>query len=102
MYIRLRDAVRRKLLEKWRANIWFLLPDNAPAHRSVLIKDFLAKHVTTLDHPTFSSGLAPARFYLLSRLKSALKGRANCDDTDGRAEKVFTKWLFINFYSRWE
>jgi hypothetical protein len=37
MYIdnfhRFRDAVRRKCLEKWRTNIWFLLHDNAPAHR---------------------------------------------------------------------
>jgi len=39
MYIdnlrRLRDEVSRKCLEKWRTNIWFLLHDNAPAHRSL-------------------------------------------------------------------
>ena len=71
---RLRDEVRRKRLKKWRTNIWFLLPHNAPAHGSDLLKDFLAKHVTTLEHPTFSSGLAPAHFYLLLRPKSVLKG----------------------------
>jgi hypothetical protein len=49
---RLRDAVRRKCPEKGRTNSLFLLHDNAPAHRSVLVKDFLAKnHVTTLEHP---------------------------------------------------
>jgi hypothetical protein len=37
------DAVRRKLAEKWRTNSWFFLHDNAPAHRPVLIKNFLAK-----------------------------------------------------------
>jgi hypothetical protein len=47
-----------------------------------LLKDFLAKYVTALEHPTFSSGVAPARFYLLPRLKSLLKGRRNCDDTE--------------------
>ena len=57
MYIdilrRLRDAVRRKRPEKWRTDSWFLLHDNAPAHRSVLVKDFLAKNsVTTSQHPT--------------------------------------------------
>ena len=57
MYIdilrRLRDAVRRKRPEKWRTSSWFLLHDNAPAHRSVLVKDFLAKNsVTTSQHPT--------------------------------------------------
>ena len=37
---------------KKRTNSWFLLNDNAPAHRSVSVKDFLAKNkVTTLQHP---------------------------------------------------
>jgi hypothetical protein len=36
------DAVRRKRPEKWGTNSWFLHYDNAPAHRSVLVKDFLA------------------------------------------------------------
>jgi hypothetical protein len=38
--------------EKWRTNSWFLLHDNAPAHQSVLFKDFLAEiKVTTMEHP---------------------------------------------------
>jgi transposase len=38
---------------------------NAPTHRSVLIKDFMAKdNVTTLDHPPYSPDLTPADFYL--------------------------------------
>jgi len=45
-----RDAVRRKRSKKRRSNSWFLLHDNAPAHRSVLVEDFLAKiNVTTLQ-----------------------------------------------------
>jgi hypothetical protein len=48
MYIdnlrRLRDAVRRKYSEKLRTKNSFLLRDNAPAHRSVLVKNFLAKN----------------------------------------------------------
>jgi hypothetical protein len=28
--------------EKWRTNSWFLVYDNAPAHRSVMDKDFFA------------------------------------------------------------
>jgi len=55
MYIdilhRLRGAVRRKRPGKWRTNSRFLFHDNASAHRSVLVKDFLAKNnVTTLPH----------------------------------------------------
>ena len=37
---RLREAVRRKRPEKWRTKNRFPLHDNAPAHRSVSVKDF--------------------------------------------------------------
>jgi len=66
------DAVRRKRPEKWKTNSWFLLHDYAPAHRSVLINDFLAKNiVTTQEHPPYSPDLVPADFYLFPGLKSA-------------------------------
>jgi transposase len=78
----LRDAVRRKSPEKRRTNSWFLLHDNAPAHPSCLVKDFLAKNnVTIMEHPPYSPDLVPANFYLFFRLKSALKGRRFCDAT---------------------
>ena len=58
----------------------FLLHGNAPAYRSALVKDFLAKNnVTTLEQPLL---LSPADFYLFARLKSALKGQRFCDATD--------------------
>jgi len=48
---RLGFAFRKNRLEKRRTNSWFLLRDNAPAHRSVLFNDFLTKNnVTTVDH----------------------------------------------------
>jgi histone-lysine N-methyltransferase SETMAR len=60
---RLRDAVRRKRPEKWRANSWFLLHNNAPAHRPVSIKEFIAKNnLTALEHPPYSPKLAAADF----------------------------------------
>jgi len=67
MYIdflrRIKNAVSRKGSEKQSTNSWFLLHDNAPAHRSVLVKDFLLKNnVTTLEHPPYSSNLIPADF----------------------------------------
>jgi transposase len=56
------EAVRRKRSEKLRTNNWFLL-HNAPAHRSVLVKDFLAtNNATALEHSPYSPDLAPADF----------------------------------------
>jgi transposase len=60
-----------------------LFHDNAPAHRSVLVKNFMAKNnTTTLEHPLYSPDLVPADFYLFPLLKSALKGWRFCDSTD--------------------
>jgi transposase len=73
---RFREAVRMKNPQNWRTNYWFLLHENAPAHRSVLVKDFLTKsEVTTLEHPLYSPDLTPTDFYLYPPLKSAWKRR---------------------------
>jgi hypothetical protein len=62
---------------------WFLLHDNAPAHRSYLVTDFLAKNnVKTLQHTPYSLNLALADFYLFLQLKSALKGWHFCGAND--------------------
>jgi len=87
MYIdilrRLMDAVIRKRPEKWRPISWYLLHDNAPAHRSLLVKDFLAKNnVTTLEHSPYFPDLVPVDFYLFSRIKSISKGQNFSDATE--------------------
>jgi hypothetical protein len=41
------DVVRRKSTEKWKTNRWLLFQDNAPAHRPVSFKDFLAENSVT-------------------------------------------------------
>jgi hypothetical protein len=70
----LKDAVRRNRPEKWRTDSWFLLHDNASAHRSVLVEDCIAKNnVTTPEHPLYTPDLALPDFYLFPRLKSAFK-----------------------------
>ena len=50
--------------------------DNAPAHTSHLVQQFLAKHGTTaqLQQPPYSPDLAPCDFFLFPRLKKVLKG----------------------------
>jgi len=69
MYIyilhRLREAVKRVRFDKWRTSSWCLLHDNAPAHQTVSLKDFLPNnHVTTLEPPRYSPDLAAADLYL--------------------------------------
>jgi transposase len=55
---------------------WMLHHDNAPAHASLLIREFLIKNETTvLPPPPYSPDLAPADFFLFPKLKTTLKGR---------------------------
>ena len=86
MYIdisrRLRDSVCWKCPVKWITDSWFLFRDSAPAHRSILVKDFLENNVTTLEYPPYSPDLATADFYIFPQLISALKGRSCSESTD--------------------
>jgi len=72
----LRDAVRRKRPELWENQTWTLHHNNVPAHASLLICSYLAKHQTSVvPHPPCSPDLAPADFFLSPKLKTTLKGR---------------------------
>ena len=87
MYIdilhRLMDAVRKKRPEKWRTNSWFLFHDNAPAHRSVLVRYFLrTKNVTALERAPYTLDLGATHFKQFTRLKSLFKGRRSRYATD--------------------
>jgi len=73
--VHLRDAVRRKRPELWENQTWILHHDNAPAHVSLLIRSYLAKHQTSVVlHPPYSPDLAPGNFFLFPKFKTTLKG----------------------------
>ncbi|GBM84179.1 hypothetical protein AVEN_61028-1 [Araneus ventricosus] len=80
---RLRDAIRRKRPEKWATKDWFILHDNAPPHRALIVQKYLARHsVTTLEHPPYFPDIAPADVYLFPRLKMKLKGHRSVDSDE--------------------
>ena len=57
---RLRENVRRKRPQKLQNQNLIFHQDNAPAHRSFKISQFLAKNNTTvIPHPPYSPDLAP-------------------------------------------
>jgi transposase len=86
--------------------------DNAPAHSSFLVRNFLAKYETTVvPRPSYSPDLVPADFFLFPKLKSTLKeSRFNTFD---EIQKNSTKELltipkeafqraFQSWQKRWE
>jgi transposase len=68
---RLCEAIRKK-----KARCLEVRPmDNAPAHTALLIRQFLAKHETTVTpQPLYSPDLAPADFFIFPKLKMSLRG----------------------------
>jgi len=82
----LRDAVCRKRPELWENQTWMLHHDNAPAHASLLIRSYLAKHQTSIvPHPSYSLDLSPADFFPFPKFKTTLKG--HCFQTIGEIQE---------------
>jgi len=72
---RLREGIRRKRPDKWKKNNWFLHHDNAPAHTSLVVRQFLtSKNITMIPPPFHSPDLAPCDFFLFPKMKLWLKG----------------------------
>ena len=59
-----------------RKNNWLLHHDNAPAHTSLVVREFLAKNsITLMEHPPYSPDLAPCDFYLFPKCKMLIRGK---------------------------
>jgi len=54
---------------------WLLHQDNAPAHSSLSIREFLAKNnIAMLEQPPYSSDLDPVTFFSSPNSREVLKG----------------------------
>jgi len=105
---RLREIIRRTRPEKWREGDWILHHDNAPAHTSHLVQQFLTKHGTAqLQQPPYSPDLAPCDFFLFQRLKKVLKGHLfeTMDDIKRNSTKTLLDILkeeFTKCFQQWQ
>ena len=73
--IRLHNRVRRSRRELWSYKSRLLHYDNAPAHKTISVRQLLVKkQITALDHPPYFPDLAPCDFWLFPRLKAVMKG----------------------------
>jgi len=67
---RLRDAVRRKRPELWENQTLMLPHDNVPAHASLLIRSYPAKHQSSVvTHPPYSPDVPQQTFSCFPNLK---------------------------------
>ncbi|CAD7012591.1 unnamed protein product [Ceratitis capitata] len=71
----LRETNRQKRADLWKNKNRLLHHDNAPAHTSLLVRDFLAKNNTLMmSQPPYSPDLAPCDFFFFPKLKRTMKG----------------------------
>ena len=85
----LREAIRKKRPELWKNNSWLLHHHNAPAHSSLLVRNFLPKNNTVImPQPPYSPGLAPCDFFLFARLKRPMKVRRFATIKDIKTESL--------------
>ncbi|UYV64534.1 hypothetical protein LAZ67_3001123, partial [Cordylochernes scorpioides] len=110
---RLRDAIRRKINQLFKSTLWKLLHDNAPAHRAIIVQDYLAKHsISVLPHPPYSPDIAPCDLFFFPKLKMTLKGRRFSSSSEvienatvelNKLRKIDFELAFEQlFYSRWK
>jgi transposase len=73
---RLHDVVQRTGPEIWTVGSWVLHHNNAPAHTSLSIRQFLAKHsIHTLSQRPYSPDLSFPEFFLFPKVRITLKER---------------------------
>lgn len=72
---RLLCSVQEKRPQLWQDKSLLLHHDDAPAHSSLSIRQFLAKNnIAVLEQPPYSPDLAPCDFFLFLKLKGVIKG----------------------------
>lgn len=105
---RLRAAMRRKRASLFESRGWQLHHDNAPAHRSQLVREFLAKHqIPQVLQPPYSPDLSPCDLFLFPKIKSALKGKRFEDIPAIKGNtteqlKLVPKALFHKCFQQWQ
>ena len=68
---RINSSETYRILEKL-----FIYFDYAPAHTSMIVREFLAESkATIMPHPPYSSDMGPADFFLFPKLKTPVKGK---------------------------
>ena len=105
---RLREAVRRKRPHFQSSGDWLLRYDNALAHSSNLVQQFLSKHsIALLRQLPYSPDIAPCDFWLFTEPKKPLKGQRFDDKTtvENNATsvlKAIPKSEFQDCFEKWK
>jgi len=84
----------------WKNRDWLLHHDNAPAHTSLVVREFLTKNnTTTVPHPAYSPDLAPCDIYMFPKMKLQLKGQrfVSTEEIQAESQQVLNTLMPADF-----
>ena len=87
---------------------WLLHHDNAPAHSSILVQQFLSKHsIALLRQPPYSTDIAPRDLWLFPKLKKPLKRqqfdeKTTIENNVTSVLKAIPKSEFQDCFEKWK
>ena len=94
--------------QKWQNQNLIIHHDNAPAHRSFKVSQFLTKNkMSEIPHPPYSPDLALCDFFFFPKLKLRMKGQ-RFDTTEEIQEEsrwvldTIPKWEFQGCFQAWQ
>ena len=105
---RLRENVRCKWPEMSKNGEWLLHHDNAPAHTSHVVREFLTNNnMTTVPHLAYSPDLAPCDFYVFPKMKLRVKGQhfVSIEEIQAQSQQVLntlTPADFNDCFQKWQ
>lgn len=81
---------------------WIIHKDNAPTHRTLIVKDILVKiAITQLDHHAYSPNLIPSDFCLLPKLKDVLNRQRFSKIPQNVRQIQLCKKLALGLVQKW-
>jgi len=107
-YCKVLRRMRRKRPEMWKNGNWLLHHDNAHAHTSLVVREFLTKNnVSTVPHPAYSPDLAPCDFHVFPKMKLQLKGRrfAYTEEVQAESQQILNTLTPADFnecFQKWQ
>jgi len=84
----------------WKNRDWLLHHDNAPAHISLIVREFLTKNnMTNVPHLAYSPDLAPCVFYMFPKMKLWLKGQRfiSIEEIQAESQQVLNTLTLADF-----
>jgi len=100
--------VRRKQSDMLKNGDWLLQHDNASAHTSLVVREFLTKNnMTIVPHPAYSPDLDPCDFYVFPKMKLWLKGRhfIAFEEIQAESQQVLITLMSVQFnqcFQKWQ